>query len=825
MAFFSAPHKNIRTVPLHQWLRWAAGHALQDVQVALPLIQRGFVWKPNQIIALWDTLLQDMPIGALLVSEMAPGANGVTPDALRERSTTAHHGSQRLALVDGQQRTLSMLSGWPLPPGTAFTHRLWVDFADPPRSGERLRLRTTTRNQPFGFQRDDPNLKLAQSERRAAKEAWRHTPEGAGTARDALPDFTSTPPYHRLPTLALDMRDLVQAWHDCAGDAHAWSAQVLQQLKSLKMAQRIPAPACGGQPPSTAVADEWKLVGTWEQLPPTGSRSHAAVLERIHTLAEGLAHLHAAEVALLRVSPALFENTAPSETDPPLALLFKRLGSNATALSSEDYAYAILKHLRPEVHDLVNHLHGHQKDGRASVASLLSPTGLAMSTLRLAAAHCNANPKPGSSSTLPDPENPDKQAFHRLLQHSGFLEKFFVPLLHKQGPVQQWFDLVLACLDYRAAGESTNTKTDAGLPRHALPCLPRPLVQVLLRLAQIGYLGTETMPLCPARRSDVLRLVLYWWLCVHDQHKASQLAYQTIAQAVAEMQAQAPSDSAALRSHQLGQRIAQQLVEKKAGRALPSPATIAACTGLLPALVPPQQRPARVPGWSRFDATLHAGTHAAEREFWKYWCAYRHPLLLWLQRSYVALLPGDPVAGRDEDTPYDYDHIVPSAHWAGWTGAEHNHLRFMDHCENINVLGNSIGNMRVWSSSDNRSDGDTAPAYKLGLVAQHGVEEAPEKQAERLDSSKEILRNSAISETQSSLWQAHLPACNTRAAHRKWTPERCWNMETAVSQRALALYESLYNGAGFTASFAQQDRPEAATVPAAWATQHKVGAP
>ncbi|MDD2713224.1 MAG: DUF262 domain-containing protein, partial [Simplicispira sp.] len=66
MPFFSDEHKNIRTAPLQQWLHWAAGHAPQALQVALPLIQRGFVWKPHQIVELWDTLLQDMPIGALL---------------------------------------------------------------------------------------------------------------------------------------------------------------------------------------------------------------------------------------------------------------------------------------------------------------------------------------------------------------------------------------------------------------------------------------------------------------------------------------------------------------------------------------------------------------------------------------------------------------------------------------------------------------------------------------------------------------------------------------------------------------------------------------
>lgn len=549
MAFFNAEHKNIRTVALQQWLHWAGGHAPQQLQVALPMIQRGFVWKPHQIIELWDTLLQDMPIGALLISEMAPDAHAIALGAERQRIDTRSPG-ERLALVDGQQRTLAMLTGWPLPPGTAYTHRLWVDFADTPRNGERLRLRVTTRNQPFGFQRDSANSKLSQAVRRAAKQAWLQTPAGAAAADNTLPDFAHTTPYHAQATLALDMRQLVQWWQDNAGDAAAWSQQVLQALQT----QPIPA------------------------------QKLDAVTTRIATLATGLAHVHAADVALLRVAPDFFatatasDATTTEDTDPPLALLFKRLGSNATLLSDDDYVYAILKHLQPSVHDLVNDLHGQHNAHRASAASLLSATGLVMSALRLAAAHYNAHLSPAQSQPVPDPENPNKQEFHRLIRHAGFLDNAFLPLLQTGGPMRQWFDRVLACLDYLpASANAIAAPHDAGLPRHALPQLPRALVQVLLRLAQIGYLGTETAPLCPERRSDVLRLVLHWWVCVHEQHKASRLTYQTIAQAVAETETETPSESAPISSNQLGQRIAQSLVDKNLAHALPTPQAIADC--------------------------------------------------------------------------------------------------------------------------------------------------------------------------------------------------------------------------------------------------------
>jgi hypothetical protein len=69
-------------------------------------------------------------------------------------------GGDCIGLIDGQQRTLAMLVGWIEPAVTSLDRRLWVDFADEPEVGHLLRMRITTPNQPFGFQRGDPNIKL-----------------------------------------------------------------------------------------------------------------------------------------------------------------------------------------------------------------------------------------------------------------------------------------------------------------------------------------------------------------------------------------------------------------------------------------------------------------------------------------------------------------------------------------------------------------------------------------------------------------------------------------------------------------------------------------
>lgn len=737
--------QNIRVVSLRQWLDWAAGNKAQEWQVSLPMIQRGFVWKPAQIFELWDTLLQGLPIGALLVSELGKNVKSI-PLTGQTAAIEAAGGS--LGLVDGQQRTLAMLAGWPLPAGTPISHRLWVDFADTPRSGEHFRMRVTTRNQPFGFARDNPNSKLSLAERRKAQTEWLTTqPESAQSQSYQLPDFQGTRPWCNQPSLPLDLRDLMQWWHEF-NDARVWKHKVLEHLKAQKA-------------PSIDSTSIWASLGTKHQ---------TLVEQRIDEFATGLKRIHAAQIPLIRLDNGLFTTEFHDTTEPPLALLFKRIGSNATPLSDHDYVYAILKHLRPEVHEMVTRLHGHRGGSdQASVASLMSPTGLAMSALRLAAAAWS----PGEKEPRTDPVNPSKEQFHRLIKREGFLDSL-LPLL-TENQMKRWFDLTLQCLEYRNGA-------DPGLPRHALPCLSRQLVQVLLRLSQAGYLETHGTSRDEARRRDILRLVLYWWLCVHDQNKASLVAYRIIAEDT---------------SHEddIGQKIMKAIVQASAGHALHSPTSLSQRPELTD--TPANLSSAKARGESRFFPKPDDTADRLLCEFWRRWHApwnHRHSILLWLQRSYVARLPGDPIARRDEDTPYDYDHILPANDWSGWTGAKPG-ARFIDYCEQAGVIGNSIGNIRVWGSSDNRSDGAASPARKLRLIAE-STEEALEVLADRQATAAELLDASAINPQHQDLWADCLPPPGKD--NRFWNLDRAKAFERAVEQRAFELYRRVYEEPGFS---------------------------
>jgi hypothetical protein len=748
MIFFdpSNAQKNIRVSRLCEWLDWAAGNRPDEWQVSLPMIQRGFVWKPSQIIQLWDTLFQGLPFGALLVSELPEEAQSI--DLVSHKQTAANQVYGRLGLVDGQQRTLAILAGWPLSSHTPISHRIWVDFADAPRKGELLTLRITTRNQPFGYSRDKPNVKLPLSDRRKALTAWENQVSLAGIEKTQHPDFLQTRPWSNRKSLPLDLRELIQWWQACDGQSSVWQQKLLSNLQS-------PTPL------QTAAT---QVTSAWESLEPEHQQ---LIIERIGILATGLERIDEAQIPLLRVDERLFDTSASDSTEPPLALLFNRIGSNSTKLSDNDYVYAILKHLRPEVHQMVTALHNHDSgDGHGSVASLMSPTDLALTALRLACAT--------DLEIKTDPENPDKEEFHKLIKVDRFLDRSFLPVL-SHNVVRQYFDQVLGLLEYRGGN-------DPGLPRHALPHLSRSLVQVLLRLSQVGYLTGPDYVQKESRRCDALRFVLQWWLCIKDNRRASKKAYLVVAEA-----------SLNDLGETVGYRMMDAILRDGLALAMPSPSLLKARPGLTDSRV---SHASEIIGANRFNPLPEDEADKQLCDFWQHWCtpsSHRYPLLLWLQRSYVANMDGDPVAGRDEDTPYDYDHIVPHLHWGDWTGYAKG-TRILDFMKKPYVIGNCIGNIRAWGSSDNRSDGALAPAKKLHLVPEIDSEDLPAREARELKSFG-LFESSAIEFDQAQLWKNCLPAKGS--GDRCWSFERTKSFEIAVEQRALSLYTRFYKEPDF----------------------------
>lgn len=712
--------QDIEILTVEKWLNCASGID-ESICIALPVIQRGSVWKPKQIIDLWDSLLRGMPMGSLMFSPMP--TDTLVRKIGGQNLEKAKAGT--IGLIDGQQRTLAMLIAWPQA-GEKMDRRIWIDFSSKPGDETLFRLQVTTLNQPFGFQKASPSTKISLAEKRDARVKFESRNGTTNLSQQYL--FEKAAPYHsKCP---LDLRELIEMWRGCKGNPTQWIQGVLLMLERFGKGQ--------------FTATEWSTIHS------TVSRFSAA-LERMFQL----------KVPLIRVDLDFFSgDSAATEVgesnDPPLAVLFKRIGTGGTPLSDADYVYSVIKHRIPETYALVEELH---RPG--SIARLLSATDLVMTAVRLAAAEFSIE----GSKRQTDWESPSKQDFHRLIKQYGFLENGFLPLI-KTDALALSFEALSMLLEYQ------KDINPLGLPSHAFPLLNRPLVQVLLRWIRIVQCSqpTDLSAVLANSRSEILRFVMWWQLCVTDTRKASLIAFEFLASYPSE--GRFPD-----------REIYRSLLDKEVAVSILSPEWIQKTT---PEVVFSAANLTKLRGWTRFDISKANEVQRAVVTLYQRWWGngrtHVHPLLLWLQRETVAKFDGSPVAGRDEDTPYDYDHICPSSHWSNWTGVKGPN-RLIDFLvegdgEGHRRVGNSIGNMRVWQSEKNRSDGADPPTKKLEL--------------DNPDTRDEILAQSAIEASQISDWI-------TCSGERNWNETRVKAFQHVVERRAFALYERFYAELGFTA--------------------------
>lgn len=129
-------------------------HAVES-KLKVPNIQRGLVWKSNQIELLWDSILREFPIGSMLAMKVKQDED-------------------QYELLDGQQRSNAIITGFSTyallndkqPPSSI----LWLDLNFKPLESDpedrRFGIRLSNQSHPWGFSVDGG--KLSARERRKA---------------------------------------------------------------------------------------------------------------------------------------------------------------------------------------------------------------------------------------------------------------------------------------------------------------------------------------------------------------------------------------------------------------------------------------------------------------------------------------------------------------------------------------------------------------------------------------------------------------------------------------------------------------------------------
>lgn len=151
-------------------------------EVKLPSVQRGFVWKSQQIENLWDSILREYPIGSFLL----------------------HQTGNTFYLMDGQQRATSIFLGYFNP----YTNNdetkawsikgelpvLWIDI-NPNNKPDtsKYSIRLTTRSHPWGYNAKNNWEKLRVEDRRVALEIFRKNPDNKGCGYTSFKNTTVFP--------------------------------------------------------------------------------------------------------------------------------------------------------------------------------------------------------------------------------------------------------------------------------------------------------------------------------------------------------------------------------------------------------------------------------------------------------------------------------------------------------------------------------------------------------------------------------------------------------------------------------------------------------
>jgi hypothetical protein len=671
--------KQIEIIKLGEFLRNAS-----NGDYGLPLIQRGSVWKNEQILDLWDSLFKGMPIGSFMTCEIE-GENYKNLVSSSENSNV--QSSPKVGLFDGQQRTLSLLLGW----CDDMPKKIWVDLLDDPQQNHKFRLRISSEFQPIGYQRNEPNSKYPLHIRR-----------------------------ERQSTLSND-----------------WRTEKLEGSKLAIDLQKLIALIVENKSPDCMVSEEVD-----------------GVKENFEKLVDSIKAFLNIEIALIAVPKHLFkiENEIT-----PVVQLFERLGRGGTQLSQADFIYSSIKFQSPEAHELVESLIG---DNEATIARLQTPTQLVLCALRLSIAE-TANE--AEKSVLTDNPNPDVNYFHRLIKENPeFLKKNFTKMFSggESPKLSETYNTLLELISYDAQ------KFTIGLPLLALTILDEYLLHCLLRWVRVFQSSTDRI-----NQTHMIQFALYWVLCVKDKEKASKVFFEIVKQKP-ESIFKSVYDVLTIESNQ--HKVAHEIY---------SPQYLGEIGNLAYAQIIDSTKP--LVGWQRFYKD-DSGQHVREfyARFWKgsNGSGHVHPLLLWLQREYIA---GDkfknftPIVNSDEETPYDYDHICPQSHWNGWTGITGSG-RIIDFMAESNdkqywITGNGIGNIRVIDSSANRRDGDKSQDSKLDENAKC-----------------DFLMGMSLYEEEN--WNK---SAAKEGNKKEWNKERVAAFQNAVELRTLSLYQKYFYDLGF----------------------------
>lgn len=365
---------------------------------------------------------------------------------------------------------------------------------------------------------------------------------------------------------------------------------------------------------------------------------------------------------------------------------FTRLGQGGTKLSNDELIYSLIKNRYPHVHDRMQSIVN-------SAGRITSEVNLILAALRIAKNQAPwQDAKDWEKVVRPWPE-----LIYRLRDERQIMketEDYFLSLVPNHAPPNDGKERLLTALkNLREGLEYREKDNPAGLPNMLLARFPRQLLDVLLLFS---IRRGEELPWENEQRSLLITFALHWLIFVGNDDKAGNLCFDTMS----------------MNDWVLDLRAISTLIRRFEAEGIARHIPVEGDWRKLDEEI--KGRKQRLATWSeRFHSV--DGADRKPGEALRIITTNRElvmRVLLWLQRSYVAQrFPDyDPVSTRDDDLPFDLDHVIPYKLFGAdfrtvspkldLIAADLSAFR-----NNRGAIGNSLGNYRWLDASVNRGRG------------------------------------------------------------------------------------------------------------------------
>ncbi len=769
------------------------------IRVSLPSLQRGAVWKPRQIEALWDSMIRGFPVGAFLLTPFNQN-RGDHPLNFDQSSKENTDDSGGFHLLDGQQRSnaiaLGFLNPWQGPISDNLSPAmnsavLWVDLAPTgKRNEDRLfAFRVVTQSHPWGYSLVDPSERLEAKIRRTALLKYQQCiPPGVEySIQPGMADLRFVWPWDAQFPVPVSF--LIQLIKENETDLDRF-------IEGIKDICELKLPFFKDQVFNDTFA---KL-----DHPPEDFKNRLAILfsgfKTLLTCDESNSYQIPAQFLPTEIASVEVDTVDPVET------LFIRINAAGTKLDGEELNYSILKSIWPDARNLVESLE----------SRLMSPARLVTLFSRLAMASDHIDDAP----PLPDVSRFRNLVHKRDPKHLDFLDKLKGYLGSKRAG--ELLSLAKSLLE--APGTSTNP---IGLPVVIIADIARKTPDVFFLLMR----WLDMMP-----RSSLFKLNS------DSQRKHLAGAITTLAWFSVDsnlcLKALWPILNGTKKSELPG-------FWSRRGLLLPTLFRVANVVPLIPPLpskIFQKGVNKRLYGllkngtgetWKNWEwntkfsvghvnkkkdeifnhyITLmnraqRTSDSGAKRKFaeeaWllfseQTWSMF--PLVLYSQREWLATWfprfdPAQPNQLEDTDRPWDVDHIHAQNYIKNSANAEPAFRLIKDNWHG------SIGNLRAWPLELNRADGDSCPRVKLNIS--ENEDEINRHKKYHLHRTEDILRASVVPKNSQNFWNESTPPGSFKTNYLKTAGSCHPNLLNAIVNRWVHLYSNWYSDFDISNLFSQ----------------------